>query len=890
MVVDGSVGTGVFGVVGVHGGVKFYRGAARAARAYVEQDRSRADDYYLAEGTGVATRYVAGGDGVEMADMLTGDTYERWVAGIDVGSGRSKGRLRNDANALRFVEVTVNGPKTWSLAAALHPEISAALDAAQDRAAEQIIGWVAQHATTRVGPRGRQVQLPVEQIEAAVIRHYTSRAGDPHRHLHLQINARVFAAGAWRGLHSVGIRDSIEAINGMGHAAVATDPQFRALLAAQGFTLDPETGDITGLAPFVGAFSARAAQIHRNIDRYEAAWRTEHPGEEPGPRLRAVWNRRAWAEARPDKVVPTNGAELVQRWNEELGNLGYRDPTSSVGLKWLPIGAIDRDAAADWVISQLGATRSAWNTADIRGKAEVLLAQLGIVADSNVRIELAEDLTARVVDRCTQLLARPDVAEHIRALTSPRVLDVEADILNRLARRGQHPARSLRFRPGSVSMDASQARVVAALAGDGRLLVVEGAAGAGKTTALRATQTALARRGHRLMVVTPTLKAAEIAASETGADGHSAAWLIHQHGWRWDNQGRWTRQADPRPSVNARLRAGDLLLVDEAGMLDQDTARALLTIADETGARLALIGDRHQLPAVGRGGVLDHALTWAHATAVLDLQRVRRFSDPEYATLSLKMRAGEDPGQVFDALVGRGQVVVHASDLERTQALADIAATTSARILASSREQVAELNAAIRDRRNTEPASALDAVTTSRGEAIGLGDTVATRRNDPALGVANRQTWTVAGVGDDGSLVLTRAGRDRVIPASYASRYLELAYASTIHGVQGETVDEAHVAIGEHTGAAAAYVAMTRGRETNIAHLVADNLDDARRQWTDAFNRDRADLGPRHARGLAVDAIDRYGPNAPRRRRVNRPTLTSPRPPTPERSQRSLGL
>ena len=42
-------------------------------------------------------------------------------------------------------------------------------------------------------------------------------------------------------------------------------------------------------------------------------------------------------------------------------------------------------------------------------------------------------------------------------------------------------------------------------------------------------------------------------------------------------------------------------------MLDQDTALALLTIADETGARVVLVGDRHQLPAVGRGGVLDLA-------------------------------------------------------------------------------------------------------------------------------------------------------------------------------------------------------------------------------------------------------------------------------------------
>jgi len=43
----------------MHGGVKFYRGSPGAARSYIEADRSRVDDYYLAEGTGLATRYVA---------------------------------------------------------------------------------------------------------------------------------------------------------------------------------------------------------------------------------------------------------------------------------------------------------------------------------------------------------------------------------------------------------------------------------------------------------------------------------------------------------------------------------------------------------------------------------------------------------------------------------------------------------------------------------------------------------------------------------------------------------------------------------------------------------------------------------------------------------------
>ncbi len=854
----------------MHGGVKFYRGAAKAARAYVERDRSRADDYYLDEGTAVAKRMTATPDGVEHAASMDGETYERWVAGGDVDSGGTKGRVRDDANALRFVEVTVNGPKTWSLAAALYPDISGALDEAQDRAASEIVGWVAAHATTRVGPRGRQVQVPVEKIEAAVIRHYTSRAGDPHRHLHLQINARVYAAGGWRGMHSVGVRDSIEAINGIGHAAVATDPQVRSVLAAHGLTLDPETSEIRELVPYVGAFSARTAQIRRNVDRYEAGWRAEHLGEEPGPRLREGWDRRAWAEARPDKVVPTDGRELVARWNSELRDLGYRDPTEAVPLAGTRPGWIDCDAAAELVVSILGAKRSAWNAADIRGKTEVLLAQTGLLADPAARTELAEDITARATDRCVTLLTRPDVPEHVRSLSSPQVLEVESDILTRLARRADQPARRARIGGrGLVRIDPTQSAVVGALAGDGPLVVVEGAAGAGKTTALRSVQHLLSRQGHRLLVVTPTLKAAEVAAAETGAEGHSAAWLIHQHGWRWDDDGHWTRQPDAGPAAAAQLGAGDLLLVDEAGMLDQDTARALLTIADETGARVALVGDRHQLPAVGRGGVLDHAAAWAHPTAVVRLEKVHRFVDPGYAALSLRMRTGDSPGGVFDELHRRGQVVIHASEVERSEVLATVGAG-GALVVADTRQQVAELNAAIREHTHVADGSNAEIITDA-GDRVGLGDRVTTRRNDPDLQVANRQTWTVTDVGEDGSLLLRGQGRDREVPADYATRFVELAYATTVHGAQGETVESAHVVIGEQTGAAAAYVAMTRGRVSNTAHLVADSVEDARKQWVEVFGRDRADLGPAHARSQAVEAIEDYGAQArrpaPQRRR-----------------------
>ena len=132
--------------------------------------------------------------------------------------------------------------------------------------------------------------------------------------------------------------DSIEALNGIGHAAVMCDPEFRAVLAAHGYTLD-EDGEIEQLAPYAGRFSQRAAQIGRNVDRYEAAWRADHPGQEPGPKLRRAWDRRAWADARPDKVVPRSGADLVAAWNHELRDLGFT-PTAQAPVD--TAGAADR--------------------------------------------------------------------------------------------------------------------------------------------------------------------------------------------------------------------------------------------------------------------------------------------------------------------------------------------------------------------------------------------------------------------------------------------------------------------------------------------------------------------------------------------------------------------
>ncbi len=557
----------------------------------------------------------------------------------------------------------------------------------------------------------------------------------------------------------------------------------------------------------------------------------------------------------------------------------------------MPVAAVDRDRVVQVVLAELGAARSGWNAADVRGAVEHHLAAGHVLAGPAARAELAEDLTARAVARCVPLLDRPGVPAHIRAMTSERVLEVEADLVGRLAARAAEPDPDPDPPAAAEGLDAGQAAAVAALAGDRALVVIEGAAGAGKTTTLAAARDRLTAHHRRMVIVTPTLRAARVVEGETGAAASSAAKLAYAHGWRWDAHGTWTRlhpgDTDPAtgatypgPPAEAVLRAGDLLVVDEAGMLDQDTARTLLTLADETRARVAFVGDRHQLPAVGRGGVLDHAARWtqpvtldvAHrfvTAATTPAGRELTVPDRDYAELAQKMRTGENPDAVYTRLQERGQLAVHPdpATLHKTVAasvLADRRAGRSSCVVAATRERAAEANQAIREAMVS--AGLVDdtkAVTTRAGERIGAGDLVATRRNDRDLAVANRDTWTVTATRPDGALRVRGPAGERVLPADYVRGSVELAYASTGHGAQGLTADRAHLLLDEHTTAAGGYVGLTRGRHANTAHLAAATDADAREQWAVAFGRDRADLGPAAGRQTAQRDADRYAPPRP---------------------------
>ena len=313
------------------------------------------------------------------------------------------------------------------------------------------------------------------------------------------------------------------------------------------------------------------------------------------------------------------------------------------------------------------------------------------------------------------------------------------------------------------------------------------------------------------------------------------------------------------PAAGARLVRGERIVVDEAGMLDQDTALALLTIAAEAGATLALVGDRAQLPAVGRGGVLDLAVQLSGRT--FDMTTVHRFTDPEYADLTVRMREGDNPALVFDRLHALGLIELHESAAAVQETIAGTTRDGDA-ITTATNDEARELNERIRaPRMQRGEVDDTRATTGSDGLAIGMGDVIQTRKNDSRLQVTNRQNWTVQHVAENGTIWAMEVGSGRkhrrtvTLPAEYVSEYTHLSYASTAYGMQGATVHASHTVLSDALDAAGVYVGMTRGQEANRLYIVAAYLDDAREQFTAALERDRADRGLTAATQAAREAV-----------------------------------
>ncbi|MFC5826385.1 ATP-dependent RecD-like DNA helicase [Nonomuraea insulae] len=187
-----------------------------------------------------------------------------------------------------------------------------------------------------------------------------------------------------------------------------------------------------------------------------------------------------------------------------------------------------------------------------------------------------------------------------------REVALTAQLTRLMEARSTLPLRA--FREDPDLHDDQRAAVTMALTST--LSIITGGPGCGKSHTVRSIATTVRAAGGSVTLTAPTGKAAKRLSELTGLPAMTVHRMLAQ-------------QPDPDPETlfDERPSQADLIVVDEASMLDLHLATRL-TAAVQPGSHLLLIGDSDQLPSIGAGDVLADLL---RATAIPRVQLTHVF-------------------------------------------------------------------------------------------------------------------------------------------------------------------------------------------------------------------------------------------------------------------------
>ncbi|GLC63066.1 hypothetical protein PLESTB_001977100 [Pleodorina starrii] len=731
-------------------------------------------------------------------------------------------------------------------------EARKAVEAAHNEAIAETLSFLEQEATfTRRGRNGvRQIDVEGGLI-ATQFRHYDSRTGDPQLHDHVVIANKVFGAdGKWssldgRTLYRMKVAAS-ETYNAKVMEKVSTSLGVAATPRMAGG--NEPIYEIAGVdLDAIHHASSRRADIAATLERLEAEF-TERHGYAPRPTQKIALAQQATLESRPAKKSARRLSELVEEWGQE-----YREQVHMpVGEDLLahvraaagnaPLGAeaaqIDVSEHARLVVHELSQKQATWSVNHVHAQTRRHLkeAMIGRTVPDELVAEVVREATGTHSLSVTPHADVPHLAEFTRAdgtsqfirsdaavFTSREVLETEHQVLA-AAQRTVIPAVSAeRFEEVLAAhtgpLSEGQVALARAFATDEKLLSLGiGPAGAGKTTSLSLAADAVRATGGNVIGLAPTAAAAAVMSEDIGAQATTIDAFLIAHR---------TGRAGAAP-----LSAGDVVILDEVGMVTTGKLAELVAVAARHGAVVRAIGDDRQLGAIGSGGALRLLDNEVGATR---LEAVHRFRTEGEAAASLALR--EPPAVGADApwawyLENRRVVAGDTEAMTDTALRAWIKDTEAGKrslLMATDNATVTDLNARAQAARIAT--GALDAsgesVVLRDGLTAHAGDVVVTRRNDRTLQlnggrdfVKNNDVWTVEKVGaEKATLRHTGHGGKITLAADYLSKHGQLGYAATVHRAQGATVDTAHAIVDSATDRAAAYVAATRGRETNQVYV-----------------------------------------------------------------------
>ncbi len=726
-------------------------------------------------------------------------------------TGAPLGRRFGDSSARGF-DATFSAPKSVSVLWALSPDpfVRAEVLASHDAAVDAALGWFERHgAVTRRGTDG-VLQVDTLGVTAAVFRQHTSRTVDPQLHSHAILSAKVQdQTGRWLALDARFLKYQQRTIGWVYDAALRAE--LTARLGVDWLDRGDGVFDLACVPETVReAFSTRTAQVEAKLAELVRDWSDAHDGADPDPRTVARLERDAVLDSRPDKVHGIDAAELHAHWRAEAHAAGF-EPARLVTQQIR--GSSQRrhrsdDEAIAMALDRVSEETAAWLRADVARHLSTLLAPdpTGSAADLVAEVDR---LAALAEQRCVPLGPERGAAVRRRAegrpvseavtdrrLTTPALLTQEQALQTWATRttRAVEPS-------DDPQLDAGRA-----IAGRDRLVLVVGPAGTGKTHTTARAVAALRAAGRPVVGLAPSGKAADVLATAAGCETDTLAGFLTRH----------RNAPSPWP-------AGTTVILDEAGMAATADLARLVHLAQTNKWRLVAVGDPEQLPAVGRGGVFAY---WCDTLPHHTLDTPRRFDHQWEARASLGLRAGRP--DAADAYVANGRIhsahpvtvpsrvaQVHARHVQAGRSVA--ITTTNAQTARAVNREIQYLA-----RPGATGGARLHDDTTAH-----VGDQIATRRNDRRLWthlghkVRNRHLWTVTDTHADGSLTVAHPDRGTVdLPADYVARHVELGWAVTGYGTQGDTVDVGIAVLEPSTTRNHAYVAMTRGRQTNQALVV----------------------------------------------------------------------
>lgn len=792
--------------------------------------------------------------------------------------------------AVAGFDLVFTPPKSVSIAWGLgDKQLRRGIESAHEHAIQDVIRHLEQNVVmTRRGRNGvRQIETSSGVI-GTKYRHWDSRAGDPNLHDHVVIANRVQGVdGQWssidgRMLYQYGVEAS-ELYNSLVQQYVTelTGLQFE----ARSLNGRQPVHEIVGIDDeMVRAFSSRRGEISAALEQVTAKFVEEH-GYAPNEKQLIQLAQQATLATRPAKDGVHSLEELHAEWVAQAhalrehgvdlpveGALAEKLKKASAEYEQNILQAkrqqayespVHEHAAA--IVARMEESRSTWRRTHVNAEVLRYARDLGLneKQDAALLSSIREHLNAEMLPLHAQI-QRLTPREFMRAdgtsqhqkinyelFTSERVLAAESAILD-AATQQVIPASSLDV----FEMEAEKRRAELALQGyalpegqermarefatsDKLLVVGIGAAGAGKTSSTRLAVNAIEASGGRVVGMAPTAAAAAVMREEMGIEADTVDKILSD----WKN------------GAPVSLRAGDVLLVDEAGMVSTPKFQQILQLAQERGALVRALGDYRQLSAVGSGGALrlvDREVGAVH------LDELFRFKNPDEAAATLALRepplVGADAP--FDWYKDQGRVVAGESDVMVEQVFTawrdDTTAGKQSIMIASTNETVGKLNdlaqAHAMERGHVRPEHG--SVRLHNEARAHVGDVIVTRQNARRLTVnsgqdfvKNGDLWRVAQVHDNGAMIVQHLehGGKVTLPGSYVAASVELGYASTIHRAQGATVDTAHALVDSSTDRAGAYVALTRGRESNTLYVSlgdGQKRDEVLEQIASAYERD----------------------------------------------------